>query len=35
MPSDKALKRIIPDYSRPLDVRWLCPVHHKEAHKND
>jgi len=23
------------DYSRPLDVRWLCPVHHKEAHKND
>ena len=20
------------DYSRPLDVRWLCAVHHKEAH---
>ncbi len=19
------------DYERPLDVRWLCPVHHKEA----
>ncbi len=22
-----------PDYTRPLDVRWLCPVHHKAAHK--
>ena len=21
-----------PDYSRPLDVVWLCPVHHKEVH---
>lgn len=21
------------DYSRPLEVRWLCPVHHKEVHK--
>lgn len=20
------------DYSRPLDVRWLCPVHHTEVH---
>lgn len=20
------------DYSRPLDIRWLCPVHHKEWH---
>ena len=21
-----------PDYSRPLDVVWLCPPHHKAAH---
>lgn len=21
------------DYSRPLDVIWLCPIHHKERHK--
>ena len=21
-----------PDYSRPLDVIWLCPLHHKEIH---
>lgn len=21
-----------PDYSRPLDVMWLCPAHHKQAH---
>ena len=21
-----------PDYSSPLDVVWLCPAHHKQAH---
>lgn len=21
-----------PDYDRPLDVVWLCPYHHKQAH---
>lgn len=21
-----------PDYSRPLDVVWLCPPHHQQAH---
>lgn len=21
-----------PDYSRPLDVVWMCPAHHKQAH---
>jgi|SRR6185369_3774876 len=21
-----------PDYTRPLDVVWLCPPHHKSAH---
>lgn len=20
------------DYSKPLDVQWLCPLHHKELH---
>lgn len=22
------------DYSKPLEVRWLCPLHHKELHIN-
>lgn len=23
-----------PDYGKPLEVQWLCRVHHAEAHKN-
>jgi hypothetical protein len=23
------------DYSQPLVVRWLCPLHHAEAHRSD
>ena len=22
-----------PDYSKPLDVIWLCPIHHAKEHK--
>ena len=22
-----------PDYSKPFQVIWLCPIHHKEIHK--
>lgn len=22
-----------PDYSKPLEVRWLCRLHHREEHK--
>jgi len=21
------------DYSKPLDIRWLCPLHHKAVHR--
>ena len=29
---DKKPQAHHPDYSRPLDVVWLCPPHHKQAH---
>lgn len=22
------------DYSKPLEVRWLCAIHHKQAHRH-
>ena len=22
------------DYSKPLEVRWLCPAHHKQLHRD-
>ena len=24
-----------PDYSKPLSVIWLCPLHHKQLHQNE
>jgi hypothetical protein len=23
------------DYLRPLNVRWLCPAHHKQWHRDN
>lgn len=23
-----------PDYKKPLEVIWLCPIHHTELHRN-
>lgn len=36
---DKIGRRLInahhDDYSKPFNVRWLCPQHHREWHKNN
>lgn len=24
-----------PDYSKPLEVEWLCKLHHEEVHSNE
>lgn len=33
--SNKSIYAHHDDYSKPLNIRWLCCVHHKEWHKNN
>lgn len=32
---DKNVQAHHDDYLKPLNVRWLCPVHHKQWHKEN
>jgi hypothetical protein len=33
--SDKNVEAHHDDYEKPMDVRWLCRIHHDEHHKNN
>ena len=32
--SDEGIHAHHEDYDKPLEVKWLCPVHHKAEHSN-
>jgi len=33
--TDQLVEAHHPDYSKPLEVIWLCSLHHKEWHRNN